>query len=309
MNFHIPVMAKQVVKSLITKKTGIYLDCTIGGGGHAEKIMEEIYPEGWLIGLDQDLDALEFTRERLRLYRDRLILVKSNFSDLKFIIQDLGFKSISGILFDLGISSYQVDTASRGFSFNKDNLLDMRMDSSQELDGYYVINHYSESELVNIFSKYGEERFSRSLARLIVSERKSKPIETTSQLAQLIVKFYARYQKGRWRIHPATKIFQAVRIEVNQELTVLEDSLLQAISLLEINGRVGVISYHSLEDRVVKHTFLDWNKKEKLDHFGFDLVRLFRKPLIPDEEEIRQNPRARSAKLRVAEKIGLEGSI
>ncbi len=303
MFFHIPVMVQQVIENLITRKAGIYVDCTIGGGGHSQKIIENIYPQGWLIGFDQDIEALEFTREKLTNYQDKVVLVKTNFVDLEIVLYSLGFTKVSGIFFDLGISSHQVDTSARGLSFSKASLLDMRMDLSQKVDACYIINHYSEKELTEIFSRYGQERYSRSLARLIVKERKKNSLKTTDQLSQLIVNFYAKHKKSRWRIHPATKVFQAIRIEVNKELLVLENALPQAIKLLEPKGRIGVISYHSLEDRVVKNTFREWEKKEIIDQYGYGLRRLFKKPIYPENEEIRQNPRARSAKLRFAEKV------
>lgn len=305
MSFHSPVMVQQVLEYLIIRKEGIYVDCTTGGGGHSQKMLEMIYPEGFLVGLDQDIEALEFAREKLKKYQDRIILVKSNFTDLEINLHMLGLNKVTGIFLDLGISSYQIDTPSRGFSFNKEDFLDMRMDLSNKLNAQYVVNNYSEKKLVEIFSEFGEERYSRSLARLIVEERKKKKIETTSQLAGIIVRFYARYKKGKWRIHPATKVFQAIRIEVNKELSVLQMVLLQAIRILETNGRIGVISYHSLEDRVVKNTFREWENKEIINKYGYGLKRIFKKPIYPLEEEIRANPRARSAKLRFAEKIDL----
>lgn len=303
MIFHIPVMPEQVLVNLITRKTGIYVDCTLGGGGHAQKIIEKIYPEGWLVGFDQDIEALEFTREKLKDYQDRVILVKANFAELEIVLHSLGFAEVTGIFFDLGISSHQVDTPYRGFSFNKESLLDMRMDLSEELDAHYVVNRYSERQLAEIFSRYGEERFSRSLARIIVEERKRNSLETTSQLAQLITNFYAKHKKGKWRLHPATKVFQAIRIEVNKELSVLKEALFQAIRLLEQRGRIGVISYHSLEDRMIKNTFREWEKQEIMNQYGYGLRRIFKKPIYPVEEEIRQNPRARSARMRLGEKI------
>lgn len=305
MSFHSPVMVQQVLEYLIIRKEGIYVDCTTGGGGHSQKMLEMIYPEGFLVGLDQDIEALEFAREKLKKYQDRIILVKSNFTDLEINLHMLGLNKVTGIFLDLGISSYQIDTPSRGFSFNKEDFLDMRMDLSNKLNAQYVVNNYSEKKLVEIFSEFGEERYSRSLARLIVEERKKKKIETTSQLAGIIVRFYARYKKGKWRIHPATKVFQAIRIEVNKELSVLQMVLLQAIRILETNGRIGVISYHSLEDRIVKNTFREWENKEIINQYGYGLKRIFKKPIYPLEEEIRANPRARSAKLRFAEKIDL----
>lgn len=305
MTFHTPVMLAQVLENLVIKKEGIYVDCTLGGGGHALKIVEQIYPDGLLIGLDQDIEALEFARKKLKAYQDRVIIVKSNFADLEKVLSSLGFSKVSGIFFDLGVSSYQIETQSRGFSFLKDNLLDMRMDLSNQLNANYVVNHYSENELWEVFSKYGEERFSRSIARLIVRERKKRPIETTKHLAELITNFYARSKKGRWRIHPATRIFQALRIEVNNELVVLKEALVQAIKLLEAKGRIGVISYHSLEDRVVKNTFREWATSDVIRQYGYGLRKLDKKPLYPTEEEIRKNRRARSARMRFAEKVYL----
>lgn len=305
MTFHTPVMLAQVLENLVIKKEGIYVDCTLGGGGHALKIVEQIYPDGLLIGLDQDIEALEFARKKLKAYQDRVIIVKSNFADLEKVLSSLGFSKVSGIFFDLGVSSYQIETQSRGFSFLKDNLLDMRMDLSNQLNAHYVVNHYSENELWEVFSKYGEERFSRSIARLIVRERKKRPIETTKHLAELITNFYARSKKGRWRIHPATRIFQALRIEVNNELVVLKEALVQAIKLLEAKGRIGVISYHSLEDRVVKNTFREWATGDVIRQYGYGLRKLDKKPLYPTEEEIRKNRRARSARMRFAEKVYL----
>ncbi len=305
MTFHTPVMLAQVLENLVIKKEGIYVDCTLGGGGHALKIVEQIYPDGLLIGLDQDIEALEFARKKLKAYQDRVIIVKSNFADLEKVLSSLGFSKVSGIFFDLGVSSYQIETQSRGFSFLKDNLLDMRMDLSNQLNAHYVVNHYSENELWEVFSKYGEERFSRSIARLIVRERKKRPIETTKHLAELITNFYARSKKGSWRIHPATRIFQALRIEVNNELAVLKEALVQAIKLLEAKGRIGVISYHSLEDRVVKNTFREWATDDVIRQYGYGLRKLDKKPLYPTEEEIRKNRRARSARMRFAEKVYL----
>jgi len=302
-DFHIPVMCSQVLTHLITKKKGIYLDCTLGGGGHSKEIIRKIYPEGLLVGLDQDIEALEIAREKLKAYQDKVIIVKSNFADLKISLLELGFKQVTGILFDLGISSHQINTQSRGFSFLTDNRLDMRMDLSKRLDARYVVNHYSEKALWEIFSQYGEEHFSRLIARLIVKERENKPIETTKYLAKLITDLYARYKKNKWRIHPATRVFQALRIEVNNELEVLGVALKDAFTLLEPKGRICTISYHSLEDRIVKHTFKELAEKEKIIQSGFGLRILSKKPFYPSENEIKNNHKARSAKMRVAEKI------
>lgn len=303
MDFHIPVMVNQVLASLIVNRKGIYVDCTLGGGGHSKEILKEIYPDGLLIGLDQDVAALEFAREYLKDYQDSTMIIKSNFAELEFLIKDLGFTQVSGVLYDLGLSSHQVDAQSRGFSFQGDDLLDMRMDLSKQFDARYVVNHYSEGELWDIFSRYGEERFSRSIARAIAEERTKKAIDTTGHLASIITGVYKRYQKGRWHIHPATRVFQALRIEVNGELEILEKSLRQAINLLEPNGRIVAITYHSLEDRIVKKTFKELAEEDTIDTHGYKLRVLTKKPIYPSEDEIRENHRARSAKMRVAEKI------
>jgi len=303
MNFHIPVMSSMILDFLVTRKEGIYVDCTLGGGGHSEEVIKKIYPEGLLIGLDQDIEALEFSRDRLAEYQGKIILVKSNFGNLKFLLQDLGFKQVTGVLFDLGLSSHQVDNKSRGFSFLEENFLDMRMDLSKDIDACYIVNNYSEQELVEIFSKYGEERFSRSIARLIVRERKKTMIKTTRHLAKLVTDIYARYKKNRWSIHPATRVFQAIRIEVNNELEVLKDAVRDGVFALEPNGRICVISYHSLEDRIVKHTFKEIAKDDFISQNGYGVKPLSKKPFYPPEDEIRENRRARSAKMRVAEKI------
>ncbi len=303
MNFHIPVMCSQVISNLVTKREGTYVDCTLGGGGHAKEIMKRIYPDGLLIGLDQDIEALEYARESLKAYQDKVFLLKSNFMELDRSLSDLGIEKVSGILFDLGLSSHQVDSRLRGFSFVEDDLLDMRMDLSQSFDARYIVNHYSEKQLWELFSEYGEEHLSRSIARMIVQERKKVPIETTKQLSDLITRIYARYQKKRWRIHPATRVFQALRIEVNRELEVLQVALDKAVRCLEQGGRICVISYHSLEDRIVKHHFRKWADKEAIFTSGFGLKLLSKKPLYPSEDEIKDNRRARSARMRLAEKV------
>jgi len=300
--YHIPVMCSQVLTNLVTKKKGIYVDCTLGGGGHSKEIIKKIFPEGLLVGLDQDIEALQYARKNLEDYTDKVIIVKSNFVDLKIVLQDLGFEKVTGILFDLGFSSHQLNTQTRGFSFLENHFLDMRMDLSKQLDARYINNHYSEKKLWEIFSKYGEERFSRSIARLIIQERKNEPIQTTKHLAELITSIYKKYKRNKWRIHPATRVFQALRIEVNDELELLREALKQAVHLLEEQGRICVISYHSLEDRIVKHTYKELTKKETIALYGYRLRIISKKPFYPSESEIKENRRARSAKMRVAEK-------
>jgi len=302
-SFHIPVLTKEILSYLDLKKGGVYIDCTLGGGGHSKAILEKIYPQGLLIGIDQDIEAIETAKEELKSYTDNIKLVKGNFKNLEGILTDLKIKTVSGIIFDLGVSFHQLKEKERGFSFKEDSHLDMRMDLTQEFNADTLINSYSEKDLAEIFEKYGEERFSKRNARLIITERKKKAITTTKQLSDLVIRSLPRTKKRHtWRIHPATRIFQAIRIEVNQELKALEKGLNQAIRVLENKGRMCVISYHSLEDRIVKHLFKEVERAGK-DQGDYGLKIITKKPIRPSSEEIRENPKARSAKLRVAEKI------
>ena len=302
-SFHIPVLTKEILSYLDLKKGGVYIDCTLGGGGHSKAILEKIYPQGLLIGIDQDIEAIETAKEELKSYTDNIKLVKGNFKNLEGILTDLKIKTVSGIIFDLGVSFHQLKEKERGFSFKEDSHLDMRMDLTQEFNADTLINSYSEKDLAEIFEKYGEERFSKRIARLIITERKKKAITTTKQLSDLAIRSLPRTKKRHtWRIHPATRIFQAIRIEVNQELKALEKGLNQAIRVLENKGRMCVISYHSLEDRIVKHLFKEVERVGK-DQGDYGLKIITKKPIRPSSEEIRENPKARSAKLRVAEKI------
>ena len=301
--FHIPVLTKEILNYLNLKKGGVYIDCTVGGGGHSKAILEKIYPHGLLIGIDQDIEAINAAKEELKTYLDKVTLIKGNFKNLEKILPDIKIKTVSGIIFDLGVSFHQLKEKERGFSFKEDSHLDMRMDLNQEFNAYILINSYSENDLVEIFEKYGEERFSKRIARLITIERKKERINTTKQLADLVIRSLPRTKKRHtWRIHPATRIFQAIRIEVNQELKALEKGLNQAIRALEDKGRICVISYHSLEDRIVKHLFKEVEREGKgQKNYGLKIIT--KKPIRPSSEEIRENPKARSAKLRVAEKI------
>lgn len=265
--------------------------------------MENIYPQGSLIGIDQDIEAIETAKEELKRYVDKVKLVKGNFKNLEEILSVLKIETVSGIIFDLGVSFHQLKEKERGFSFKEDSHLDMRMDLTQEFNADILLNSYSEKDLAEIFEKYGEERFFRRIARLIVTERKKKAITTTKQLSDLVIRSLPRTKKRHtWRIHPATRIFQAIRIEVNQELKALETGLNQAIRALEDKGRICVISYHSLEDRIVKHLFKEVEREGK-GQGDYGLKIITKKPIRPSSEEIRENPKARSAKLRVAEKI------
>lgn len=303
--FHIPVLTKEILNYLNLKKGGVYIDCTLGGGGHSKAILEKIYPHGLLIGIDQDIEAIETAKEELKSYIDKVKLVKGNFKNLEEILSDLKTETVSGIIFDLGVSFHQLKAKERGFSFKEDSHLDMRMDLTQKFNADILINSYSEKDLAEIFEKYGEERFSKRIARLIVIERKKKTITTTKQLADLVIRSLPRTKKRHtWRIHPATRVFQAIRIEVNQELKALEKGLNQAIRVLEDKGRICVISYHSLEDRIVKHLFKEAEREGK-EQKNYGLKIVTKKPIKPSLEEVRDNPKARSAKLRAAEKIML----
>lgn len=301
-SFHIPVLTKEILNYLNLKKGGVYIDCTLGGGGHSKAILEKIYPHGLLIGIDQDIEAIETAKEELKGYIDKVELVKGNFKNLEEILSDLKTKTVSGIIFDLGVSFHQLQAKERGFSFKEDSHLDMRMDLNQEFNADILINSYSEKDLAEIFEKYGEERFSKRIVRLIAIERKKKTITTTKQLADLVIRSLPRTKKRHtWRIHPATRVFQAIRIEVNQELKALEKGLNQAIRVLEDKGRICVISYHSLEDRIVKHLFKEAEREGK-EQKNYGLKIVTKKPIRPSLEEVRDNLKARSAKLRVAEK-------
>lgn len=301
--FHSPVLTKEILEYLDFKKGGVFIDCTLGGGGHSKAILENIYPHGLLIGIDQDIEAIEIAKEELKSCSDKVKLVKGNFKNLAKILSDLKIETVSGIVFDLGVSFHQLKEKERGFSFKEDSHLDMRMNLTQKFNADTLINSYSEKDLAEIFEKYGEERFSKRIARLIVAERKKKAISTTKQLSDLIIRSLPRTKKRHtWRIHPATRVFQAIRIEVNQELEALRMGLNQAIRVLEDKGRICVISYHSLEDRIVKHLFKEVEKEGKeQNNYGLKIVT--KKPVRPSSEEVRNNPKARSAKLRVAEKI------
>ena len=303
-SFHIPVLTKEVLHYLNFKKGGgVYIDCTLGGGGHSKAILKNIYPDGLLIDIDQDIEAIEAAKVELKNFPGKVKLVKGNFRNLEDILSDLKLEAVSGIIFDLGVSSHQLKEKERGFSFREDSHLDMRMDQTQKFDASILINRYTEKELIGIFERYGEERLSKRIARLIVTERQKKPITTTRQLADLVIRALPKTKKRKkWRIHPATRVFQAIRIEVNQELKALEKGLNQAINVLDDKGRICVISYHSLEDRIVKNLFKEV-KREGIAQKNYGLKILTKKPIRPSSEEVKKNPKARSAKLRVAEKI------
>lgn len=285
--WHEPVLLSEVLSLLDPKPGRLICDATVGTGGHAEAILDR---GAELVGLDKDPQALELARARLARFGHRVQLLHADFRDLRTALSRLGVKAVHGVLFDLGISSLQLDSPARGFSFREEAPLDMRMDPAQPRTAAELVNRLPEPELARILWEYGEERYARRIARAIVRARDKAPIRTTSELARLVARCYP---PGRHRIHPATRTFQALRIAVNDELSVLEEGLTQAIELLPPGGVVCVISFHSLEDRIVKHLFRERAAKGKLE-------LLTKKPLRPSAEEVARNPRARSAKLRAA---------
>lgn len=306
---HETVLREEAVDGLQIRPDGIYVDCTLGGAGHSQYIAEKLSPEGILIGIDQDQYALSSAKERLKNVHCQLHLIKSNFRNVKQVLDQLGIQEVDGILFDLGVSSPQLDVGDRGFSYHQDAKLDMRMDQEQEISAYHIINEWSEQEIARILFEYGEERFSKRIAKKIVQERAKKPIKTTLQLVE-IIKQAIPAPARRTGPHPARRTFQAIRIAVNDELQALQEALEQSLSLLRSKGRIAVITFHSLEDRIVKKFFSEKAKgcicppQFPVCKCGItpSLTIVHKKPIVPTEKEIEQNPRARSAKLRVAEK-------
>jgi 16S rRNA (cytosine1402-N4)-methyltransferase len=305
---HQPVLYNEIIHFLQPQRSGRYIDGTVGAGGHARGILDASEPDGILLGLDLDTTALELARKNLESYEDRVILVHSSFGNLRKQLNAMGWQMVDGILLDLGLSSMQIDTPGRGFSFRQEASLDMRFNQQNPLSAKDLVNNLPEGELADLLFKYGEERRSRQVAKAIV---KSRPIESTLELAKIIASATSSGRPGR---HPATRSFQALRIEVNDELAVLEKVLPQAISSLKQNGRLAVIAYHSLEDRIVKHYF----RQEGQDcicppeqivcicgHKAAVKV-ITKRPIRPQEEEIIRNSRARSARLRVVEKLTIE---
>ena len=264
---HISVLLNESVDALNIKKDGVYADGTLGGGGHSEKILERLSNKGLLIGIDRDIEAIEAAKERLKNYSN-VIYENTNFKNIKEILQKNDIKNIDGAVLDLGVSSYQLDNADRGFSYIASSRLDMRMDTSASLDAYKVVNTYSEEELAKIFFEYGEEKFSRRIAAKIVEERAKKPIETTLELSELVKKCIPQktVKKGS---HPAQRVFQAIRIEVNGELDILEGAINDFFDSLKSGGRLAIISFHSLEDRIVKNTCAGMRLPQ-----GFSCVRV-----------------------------------
>jgi len=305
---HIPVLTSQVKEHLLIEPDGVYFDATIGTGGHAELILSELSSRGMLIGIDKDREAIEFVRSRLRKFRGRFRCAQLSFSEIPRLLDELKIKKVSGFLFDLGVCSLQLDNPERGFSYLEEGPLDMRMDQDQTISAYQVVNDYSLKDLVRIFKEYGEERFSSKVAKALSRKREKVKIKTTQELREIIESVIA----PRNKIKSLSRIFQAIRIEVNRELEELKRGLDFAVRYLKSGGRLCFISYHSLEDRIVKTEFSNLSRgcvcppdvpvcvcKAKA------LLRVVTKrPVIPGEDEVKKNPRAKSAKLRVGMKIG-----
>lgn len=294
---HRPVMRQEVLKFLDPKPGKIIIDCTVGCGGHAQALLESLLPDGRLIGIDQDEESLSIAKERLKNFNGACTLIYGNFKNLVQILNDLRVAKVDGLLFDLGLSSFQLERSERGFSFKQDGPLDMRMDKRNKISAYDLVNNLHQEEIDQILRDYGQESWHSRIACAIVNERKKAPISTTTQLANIVTraiprKFLARFRK----IHPATRTFQALRIAVNRELEVLEEALEEIIPYVAQSGRICIISFHSLEDRIVKNKFRKFSKAGMLKI-------ITKKPLIPSEEEVSINPRSRSAKLRAAERI------
>lgn len=308
---HTSVLYDACIANLKIRPDGTYVDGTLGGGGHASGICEVLNPQGMLIGIDRDTDALHAAEKRLKPYPCKKQFVQSNYSDIKDVLQRLGIEKISGAILDLGVSSFQLDNRDRGFSYMQDAPLDMRMNQDDPFTAYEVVNTYAEKALTELIRKYGEEKWASRISKFIVEQRKDKPIETTGQLVELI-KAAIPASARRDGPHPAKRTFQAIRIEVNDELGQLERAVESFCDVLEEGGRLCIITFHSLEDRIVKEAFnVRANPCTCPKEFPIcvcgktaDVVKISRKPLVADEAELSANPRARSAKLRVIEKRG-----
>lgn len=305
---HISVMLKETIDELNIKEDGVYVDCTLGGAGHALYLLEQLSDDGHLIAIDQDEEALKNAKKVLKDHLHKVTLIHNNFRNITQILEDLNIEKVDGIYYDLGVSSPQLDVPERGFSYHHDAALDMRMDQTQSLSAYDVVNDWEFNDLMRIFQRYGEEKFAKQIARRIEQHRETKPINTTLELVDIIkegIPAKARRKGG----HPAKRVFQAIRIAVNDELSAFEDSLEQAIELVKVNGRISVITFHSLEDRLCKQMFQEYEKGPDVprglpvlpEAYTPKLKRVNRKPITASEEDLSENNRARSAKLRVAE--------
>lgn len=306
---HKSVLLNETIDGLNIQPDGIYVDGTLGGGGHAYEVCRRLGDKGSIVGIDQDAAAIEAAGNRLKDFGEKVTIVRSNYCDMKSKLHELGIDKVDGIVLDLGVSSYQLDTAERGFSYREDAPLDMRMDTRQKMTARDIVNDYEEMELYRVIRDYGEDKFAKNIAKHIVAARKVKPIETTGELTEIIrASIPMKYQKKSG--HPAKRTFQAIRIELNRELEVLKDSLDDMIDLLNPGGRLCIITFHSLEDRIVKSAF---RKNENPCTCPSDFPAcvcgkvskgsiLTRKPILPSEEEMEENSRAKSAKLRIFER-------
>lgn len=306
---HVSVLLNETVDAIVTDPDGIYVDCTLGGAGHAHAVGERLSEKGMLIGLDQDSDALAVATERLQDLKCRVLTIPTNFHDLKKALTDAGITAVNGFVFDLGVSSYQLDTAERGFSYMHDGPLDMRMDKDGELTAADVVNTYSAADLIRIIKDYGEERWAKRIVDFIIAARQEAPLTTTGELVSVIKKAIPAGARKDGP-HPAKRTFQAIRIEVNRELAILKESFTDAVSMLKPGGRIGVITFHSLEDRITKQTFKELStgcicppELPVCVCHHTATVKARNKAIEPSEAEVAANPRARSAKLRIAEKI------
>ena len=306
---HKSIMLEEVIESLAIKPNGIYVDGTLGGAGHSSEIVKRLGEDGRLIGIDQDGEAIEAATKRLKPYKDKVTIVRSNYAQMKEVLRDLGIPQVDGILLDLGVSSYQLDNAERGFTYREDVPLDMRMDQRQTKTAKDIVNDYSEMELYHIIRNYGEDKFAKNIAKHIVQARQKAPIETTGQLIEVIKAAIPKKVRATGG-HPAKKTFQAIRIELNHELDVLKNNLEDMIDLLNDEGRIAIITFHSLEDRIVKNIFRT-SERPCICPPEFPVCVcgrvskgkvITRKPIVPGKEELEENSRSKSAKLRVFER-------
>jgi 16S rRNA (cytosine1402-N4)-methyltransferase len=306
---HKSVLLEETLDALVTDPDGVYVDCTLGGGGHAAGVTSRLSSKAWFVGIDQDPAAIQAGQEKLKSAACKVSVVQSNFEQLAVVLDDLGVDAVDGVLFDLGVSSHQLDVAERGFSYMQDGPLDMRMNPADSLSAYTVVNGYNEARLIEIISDYGEERWAKRIARFIIQARADKPIETTAELTEIIKKAIPAAVR-REGPHPAKRTFQAIRIEVNDELGILKSTFRTAVDRLKPGGRVCIITFHSLEDRIAKQTLQELARGCVCPR-DFPIcvcqnkpkVKIVSKPISPSENELADNPRARSAKLRVAEKV------
>lgn len=306
---HKSVLLQEVIDGLCIRPDGIYVDGTLGGAGHSYEIASKLSAEGRLIGIDQDADAIKAASDRLKPFADRVTIVRSNYEAMKQVVTDLGITGVDGILLDLGVSSYQLDNTDRGFSYKYDTKLDMRMDDRQPLTAERIVNTYPQQELYRIIRDYGEDKFAQNIAKHIVKRREDKPIETTFELNEIIKAAIPAKMREKGG-HPSKRTFQAIRIECNRELDVLKDTLDDMISLLNPGGRICIITFHSLEDRIVK-TIFKKNENPCTCPPNFPVCMcgnvsqgkvITRKPILPSQEEMEENTRSKSAKLRIFEK-------